>query len=151
MDHTNYTDEFEVLLIQYAKGELSSQQMEKLLAYLDKDPSFHERFGEVARLYAISSATYFESNRQANFQKLSKQLQFNTSSKLRVWVGRAAACTAIIVASSMITRLMTTDADDNQNIIYTPQYCNVEATQGSKTRLTLADSTIINLNDFKCL
>ncbi len=144
MDHTDRTDEFEILLMQYAKGEISTHQMQKLISYLETDISYHKRFEKAAQLYAISSSPLFEKRKEENYQMLKTKLNIASPNKKISWIWQVAASIAIIVCTSTITYHLNNKTDHIDN---TPQYCNVEATKGSKTRLTLPDSTVINLNE----
>ena len=52
-------DEFERIMLDYLKGEISSEDMQKLTILLKRENACREKYREIARSYALASSSWF--------------------------------------------------------------------------------------------
>lgn len=50
-------DEFERIMLDYLKGEISSEDMQKLTILLKRENACREKYREIARSYALASSS----------------------------------------------------------------------------------------------
>ena len=69
-------DEFERIMLDYLKGEISSEDMQKLIILLKRENACCEKYSEIARSYALASSSWFASRKEQNFEQLCDTLNF---------------------------------------------------------------------------
>ena len=74
-------DEFERIMLDYLKGEISSEDMQKLTILLKRENACREKYREIARSYALASSSWFARRKEQNFEQLCDTLNFYSSRK----------------------------------------------------------------------
>ena len=86
-------DEFERIMLDYLKGEISSEDMQKLTILLKRENACREKYREIARSYALASSSWFARRKEQNFEQLCDTLNFYSSRKHSFFVSiRPRAC-----------------------------------------------------------
>lgn len=140
-------DEFERIMLDYLKGEISSENMQKLTILLKKENACREKYREISRSYALASSSWFARRKEQNFEQLRDTLNFHSSRKhsffrrISVW-GNAAIWALLIGCSITFFYLYYSSVQE----IPAPSYCQIEIPQGASSKLLLPDSTIVFLN-----
>lgn len=140
-------DEFERIMLDYLKGEVSSEDMQKLTILLKKENACRIKYREICRSYALASSSWFARRKEQNFEQLRDTLNFHSSGKhsffrkISVW-GSAAIWVLLIGCSMTFFYLYHSSGQE----IPTPSYCQIEIPQGASSKLLLPDSTIVVLN-----
>lgn len=139
-------DEFEQIMLDYLKGDIDPQDMQKLVTLLKEDESCREKYRELSRAYALASSTWFAQRKKQNFEQLRDILNFRSSRKqtfsrrLRVW-SAVAVWVLLIGCGIFLYVFRSTDPAP------TPvSYCRIEVPEGSTSKLLLPDSTVVFLN-----
>src|SRR3712207_7960080 len=76
-------DEFEQIMLNYLKGDIEPEDMQKLVTLLKEDESCREKYRELSRAYALASSTWFAQRKKQNFEQLRDILNFHSSRKQR--------------------------------------------------------------------
>ena len=74
-------DEFERIMLDYLKGGISSEDMQKLIILLKKDNACREKYREISRTYALASSSWFARRKERNLEQLRDTLNFHSSRK----------------------------------------------------------------------
>lgn len=74
-------DEFEQIMLDYLKGEISSEDMQKLTILLKRENVCREKYREIARSYALASSSWFARRKERNLEQLRDTLNFHSSRK----------------------------------------------------------------------
>ena len=75
-------DEFERIMLDYLKGEISSEDMQKLTILLkERMLVTRKNIIEIARSYALASSSWFTRRKEQNFEQLCDTLNFYSSRK----------------------------------------------------------------------
>ena len=72
-------DEFEQIMLDYQKGEISSEDMQKLTILLKRENVCREKYREIARSYALASSSWFARRKERNLEQLRDTLNFHSS------------------------------------------------------------------------
>lgn len=72
-------DEFERIMLDYLKGEISSEDMQKLTILLKRENACREKYREIARSYALASSSWFARRKERNLEQLRDTLNFHSS------------------------------------------------------------------------
>lgn len=70
-------DEFERIMLDYLKGGISSEDMQKLIILLKKDNACREKYREISRTYALASSSWFARRKERNLEQLRDTLNFH--------------------------------------------------------------------------
>lgn len=140
-------DEFERIMLDYLKGEISSEDMQKLTILLKRENACREKYREIARSYALASSSWFARRKEQNFEQLCDTLNFYSSRKhsffRKISVWRSVAIWTLLIGCS-ITFFYLYHSSGQE--VLTPSYCQIEVPQGASSKLLLPDSTIVFLN-----
>ena len=140
-------DEFERIMLDYLKGEVSSEDMQKLTNLLKEDEACREKYREMSRSYALASSSWFARRKEQNFEQLRDTLNFRSSRKhtflhkISVWV--SAAIWALLIGCSITFFYL---YHSSHQEVVAPSYCQIEIPQGASSKLLLPDSTVVFLN-----
>ena len=66
-------DEFERIMLDYLKCEISSEDMQKLTILLKRENACREKYREIARSYALASSSWFARRKEQNFGVLVRE------------------------------------------------------------------------------
>lgn len=139
-------DKFEELMLDYLKGNITPEDIQKMAELLQKDNSCRKKYNEIARTYAIASAPWFERNRQQNFESLRKKINLSSQyirlKRASVWSFAATVTLLIGLSISFIYW------NDNPSEVAVPpiSYCQIEVPANAQSKLILPDSTQVYLN-----
>lgn len=140
-------DEFERIMLDYLKGEVSSEDMQKLTNLLKEDEACREKYREMSRSYALASSSWFARRKEQNFEQLRDTLNFRSSRKhtflhkISVWV--SAAIWALLIGCSITFFYL---YHSSHQEVVAPSYCQIEIPQGASSKLLLPDSTVVFMN-----
>lgn len=141
------TDEFERIMLDYLKGEITSEDMQKLTILLREDDACREKYREMSLSYALASSPWFARRKEQNFEQLRDTLNFRSSRKRtffrKISVWGSAAMWALLIGCS-ITFFYLYHSSGQEPV--TPSYCQIEIPQGASSKLVLPDSTVVFLN-----
>lgn len=143
----NQIDEFEGLLMDYFKGNITPEEIHRLVVLLKNNTSLQEKYSEMARMYGVVSSPWFEQRKQLNLERLRDKLNFTTSRRntlhrrIRIW-GNAAVW--ILAVSCTIFSFYY--RNHSIDVPYQPSYCQIEIPKGGTSKLLLPDSTRVVLN-----
>lgn len=140
-------DEFERIMLDYLKGEISSEDMQKLTILLKRENACREKYREIARSYALASSSWFARRKEQNFEQLCDTLNFYSSRKhsffRKISVWRSVAIWTLLIGCSITFFYLYHSSSPE---VLTPSYCQIEVPQGASSKLLLPDSTIVFLN-----
>ena len=98
-------DEFERIMLDYLKGEISSEDMQKLTILLKRENACREKYREIARSYALASSSWFARRKEQNFEQLCDTLNFYSSRKhsffRKISVWRSVAIWTLLIGCSI--------------------------------------------------
>lgn len=141
------TDDFERIMLDYLKGEISPEDMRQLTVYLKSEDTFREKYREMARSYALASSSWFAQRKQQNLEQLRDTLNFRSSRKRtfvrRIGIWGSAAVWALLMVCS-ITFFYWKSSSGTE--VVAPSYCQIEIPKGATSKLLLPDSTLVFLN-----
>jgi len=144
---------FEDLMIDYFSGSISEFDNQCLSEFLKSNAEFKIQFDEMIKLRAVSFIPHIETEKQANYNRLIKQLNVEpmneevpSVSLSRLWLHNLRKIAAILilvvsvsVSSYYIYRDITTPGDSTV-------YYETIAPIGSQTKVILPDSSVVWLN-----
>lgn len=97
---SNSIHEFDRLMQDYLKGDITPEDRQRMTELLHKDASCREKYREMSRAYAIASVPWFERRKKQNLDFLREKLDLRSSPGRtlvrRVRVGSFAAMVAFI-------------------------------------------------------
>ena len=141
------TDEFERIMLDYLKGKVTLEDMQKLTVLLKED-ACRKKYNELSQIYAVVSVPWFEARKDRNLKQLRKILNFRSSRKqtvirrIMIW-GNVAIWMFLLCCSITFLYL---HKEHTSEISSPATYCQVEVPQGATSRLVLPDSTVVYLN-----
>ena len=140
-------DEFEQIMLDYLKGEISSEDMQKLTILLKRENVCREKYREIARSYALASSSWFARRKERNLEQLRDTLNFHSSRKhsffRKISVWGSVAVWALLMGCSITCFYLYHSSGQE---VLAPSYCQIEIPQGASSKLLLPDSTIVFLN-----
>lgn len=141
-------DKFEELMLDYLKGNITPEDMQKMAELLQKDNSCRQKYHEIARTYAIASTPWFERNRQQNFKSLSKKLDLSSQyiQIKRVNIGSFAAMVTLLIGLSISFIYWNNNSSEAEVATPPISYCQIEVPSNAQSKLILPDSTLVYLN-----
>lgn len=133
--------DFDELVIEYLSGSLRGERVRTFLDMIDADERYARRFDELNRLYACSLMPHFEAARGRNWNLLHRRMKRASVKKFPVlgWLYVAAALLIGVVSGIGFSIWSNEDAQDQM-------LCEVVVPEGSRTSLTLPDSSTVWLN-----
>lgn len=143
----NLIDEFERVMLDYLKGSITPEDMQRLTELLRENDSCRQKYSEMTRTYALASSSWFARRKEQNFEQLRDSLNFRSSRKrtlsrkIRIW--SVAAVWALLIGCS-ITFLYLYSSSESTSIM--DSYCQIEIPQGATSKLILPDNTVVFLN-----
>lgn len=141
------TDEFERIMLDYLKGEITPEDMQKLTVWLKEDASCREKYREISQSYALASSSWFARRKKQNFEQLRDTLNFQSARKrtfsrrIRVW-GNAAIWTLLISSSITFLYLHRSSTPAPATV----SFCQIEIPKGASSKVLLPDSTVVFMN-----
>ena len=98
---SNSIHEFDRLMLDYLKGDITPEDRQRMTELLHKDASCREKYREMSRAYAIASVPWFERRKKQNLDFLREKLDLRSSPGRtlvrRVRVGSFAAMVALLI------------------------------------------------------
>lgn len=143
-------NDFEDLMLNYLKGELTPEETQQFLAYIRNNPSCRRKYDEMIRTYGISMAIRFEAQKEDNLKKLHEALNMKHTSRKRTGIRklifgwRVAAVWIVLIGCAVWMGYSLQDRPSEST--YVPVYCQIEVPKGASSRLLLPDSTLVCLN-----
>ena len=140
------TDEFERIMLDYLKGKVTLEDMQKLTVLLKED-ACRKKYNELSQIYAVVSVPWFEARKDRNLKQLRKILNFRSSRKqtvirrIMIW-GNVAIWMFLLCCSIILFYLYHSSGQE----VLASSYCQIEIPQGASSKLLLPDSTIVFLN-----
>lgn len=140
-------DEFERIMLDYLKGDITPEDGQKLAVLLKENDSCRERYREMSRNYALASSSWFARRKEKNLEQLRETLNFRSSRKqavfrrIKIW-GTAAIWALLIGCSITFLYLYYS----SEHIPVSASYCQIEVPLGAESKLLLPDSTVVFLN-----
>lgn len=132
--------DFDELVVDYLTGNLRGKRAARFLEMIDEDENCAKRFDELNRLYAISLTPHYESGRNENWTRLHRRIRRqNKSIAVPRWVYVAAALVIGVVSGICMMSLMNDASSEGL-------FCEIVVPEGSRTHLTLPDSSVVWLN-----
>ncbi len=133
--------DFDELVIDYLSGNLRGEKARMFLDMIDSDAECARRFDELNRLHALSLSPYFEAGRERNWKLLRRRMGRTSVKRISVpgWFWLAAALVIGVVSGIGVS--MWRDGDAQEQML-----CEVVVPEGSRTSLTLPDSSTVWLN-----
>lgn len=145
---SNSIHEFDRLMLDYLKGDITPEDRQRMTELLHKDASCREKYREMSRAYAIASVPWFERRKKQNLDFLREKLDLRSSPGRtlvrRVRVGSFAAMVALLIGLGI--RLIYLNNHPAEVIVPPVSYCRIEIPQGAQSKLILPDSTSVYLN-----
>lgn len=140
-------DEFERIMLDYLKGDIIPEDMQKLTVLLQTDASCREKYREMSRSYALASSSWFARRKEHNFEQLRDTLNFRSSHKHtafhRISVWGSAAIWGLLIGCSITFLYL---YYSSERIPASTSYCQIEVPLGAGSKLLLPDSTVVFLN-----
>lgn len=141
------TEEFEKIMLDYLKGDITPEDIQKMLLFLKEDKACLEKYREISYSYAIASASWFEQRKEQNLKQLRNALGFHSSHKhvflRKIRIGAYAAIGLLLICCSITCFYLYRSSIPAPNVY---SLCQIEIPFGSTSKLTLPDSTIVFLN-----
>ena len=75
----NSIHEFDGLMLDYLKGDITPEDMQRMTELLHTDASCREKYREMSRAYAIASVPWFERRKEQNLESLREKLGLRSS------------------------------------------------------------------------
>ena len=145
---SNSIHEFDRLMLDYLKGDITPEDRQRMTELLHKDASCREKYREMSRAYAIASVPWFERRKKQNLDFLREKLDLRSSPGRtlvrRVRVGSFAAMVALLIGLGI--RFIYLNNHPAEVIVPPVSYCRIEIPQGAQSKLILPDSTSVYLN-----
>ena len=145
---SNSIHEFDRLMQDYLKGDITPEDRQRMTELLHKDASCREKYREMSRAYAIASVPWFERRKKQNLDFLREKLDLRSSPGRtlvrRVRVGSFAAMVALLIGLGI--RFIYLNNHPAEVIVPPVSYCRIEIPQGAQSKLILPDSTSVYLN-----
>lgn len=145
MNHS--TDEFERIMLDYLKGDITPEDMRKMLLFLKEDKACREKYREISYSYAIASSSWFEQRKEQNLKQLRNALGFHSSHKRvflhKMRVGAYAAIGLLLICCSITCFYLYHFSVPKSDVT---SLCRIEIPFGSTSKLILPDSTVVFLN-----
>ena len=145
---SNFIEEFDGLMADYLKGDISSEDMQRLTVLLKNKDTCRKRYHELSQIYGIASMPWFEARKDGNLEQLRGKLNFHSSRKrtlirkMTIWGN--VAIWALFICSGITFLYL--HKDNTSETVSPVSYCQIEVPQGATSRLVLPDSTIVYLN-----
>ena len=76
---SNSIHEFDRLMLDYLKGDITPEDRQRMTELLHKDASCREKYREMSRAYAIASVPWFERRKKQNLDFLREKLDLRSS------------------------------------------------------------------------
>lgn len=145
---SNSIHEFDGLMLDYLKGDITPEDMQKMTELLHTDASCREKYREMSRAYAIASVPWFERRKEQNLESLREKLGLRSSPQRtlfrRMRVGSFAAMVTLLIGFSISFIYLN---NHSAEVVAPPvSYCQIEIPQGAQSKLILPDSTLVYLN-----
>lgn len=141
------TEDFEKLMMDYMKGNLSSEDLQILTELLRNDSSCRKKYQELAGVYGVASAPWFEGRRVQNWKQLRLKLNIHSfkerSLYKQLWIWRIAAVLLLIVS---LSTFYYQNSHGISQVDIPVAYCLLESPAGTQSKLILPDSTVVCLN-----
>lgn len=138
--------EFDELMTDFLSGSLSKEDTQYFNTLLKSDICYRQRYEEMAKVHAKSFVPYFESKKDANYKRLSRQLGMKQNGVLSFvpWqkIGRIAAVVLLLLTTSIATYYIYNDVTNVGNTVL----CQTEVPLGSQSKVILPDGSIVCLN-----
>ena len=141
-------DAFEELMLDLLTGKLPKEGEQELLRFLKSDPSYRQRYKEMARTRAKSLVGKFERGKRADYEALSAALGLTkkpAKRKVVLWQPflRVAAAILLILTTSVTAYYVYRDVAETYR---EPALCRMEVPLGSQTKVVLPDGSTVCLN-----
>ena len=131
---SNSIHEFDRLMLDYLKGDITPEDRQRMTELLHKDASCREKYREMSRAYAIDFLR----------EKLDLRSSPGRTLVRRVRVGSFAAMVALLIGLGI--RFIYLNNHPAEVIVPPISYCRIEIPQGAQSKLILPDSTSVYLN-----
>lgn len=140
-------DEFERIMLDYLKGDITPEDGQKLAVLLKENDSCRKRYREMSRNYALASSSWFARRKEKNLEQLRETLNFRSSRKQTIFrkisVWGTAAIWALLIGCSITFLYL---YYSSERIPASASYCQIEVPLGAESKLLLPDSTVVFLN-----
>lgn len=145
MNHS--IEEFERIMLDYLKGNITPEDMQKMLSLLKEDEGCLEKYREISYSYAIASSSWFEQRKEQNLKQLRNALGFHSSHKRvflhKIRIGAYAAIGLLLICCSITCFYLYHSSVSKSDIA---SLCQIEIPFGSTSKLILPDCTVVFLN-----
>lgn len=140
-------DEFERIMLDYLKGDITPEDGQKLAVLLKENDSCRKRYREMSRNYALASSSWFARRKEKNLEQLRETLNFRSSRKQTIFrkisVWGTAVIWALLIGCSITFLYL---YYSSERIPASASYCQIEVPLGAESKLLLPDSTVVFLN-----
>lgn len=144
----NKPDVFEELMLDFLAGKLSEEGERELFRFLESDPSYQQRYKEMARTRAKSLVGKFEQEKKADYKALSAILGLTkepVKRRVMLWrvCSRVAAVALLVLTTSIAVYYIYRDLAETY---WDSALCRMEVPLGSQTKVVLPDGSVVCLN-----
>lgn len=141
-------DIFEELMLDLLTGKLSEEGERELLHFLKSDPSYQQRYKEMARTRAKSLIGKFEQEKRSDYETLSAALGLTKKPAKRrgmMWrtFSQVAAVALLVLTTSIAAYYIYRDTTETHR---ESALCWMEVPLGSQTKVILPDGSTVCLN-----